>query len=284
MTMRHTNLFMVSTIFIKWESNRMNNFALSNADLVAGMERSAAALAAVGTDYKDAFAIFTGAQEVMQNAEKTGTAIRSVSLRIRGFDESSEDGSEEASSELENITGDLIDLTKTAQHSKGVSIFKEGSTTEFKSLVDYFGEISEIWDEMSQKQQNDFLTKAFGKTQAQAGAAIITNYQAVKEAIAEMDDSLGSSDKEMAVIEESIEYKLNALSQTWVGTVQNLVDRGDLGTIVDDLTKISEAIGFVVDKAGLLGTIGLGAGLFTGIKKNVGGLKMQSLIVLNCLQ
>ena len=50
--------------------------------------------------------------------------------------------------ELKNITGDLIDLTKTAEHSQGVSIFKEGSTTEFKSLVEYFGEISEIWDEI----------------------------------------------------------------------------------------------------------------------------------------
>lgn len=259
----------------------MNNFALSNADIVAGMERSAAALAAVGTSYTDAFAIFTGAQEVMQNAEKTGTAIRSVSLRIRGFDENSEDGSEEESDELKNITGDLIDLTKTAQHSKGVSIFKEGSTTEFKSLVDYFGEINEIWDEMTQKQQNDFLTKAFGKTQAQAGAAIITNYQAVKDSIAAMEESLGSSDREMSIIEESIEYKMNALSQTWVGTVQNLIDRGDLGTIVDGLTKISEAIGFVVDKAGLLGTIGIGAGAFAGFK-NIGKGKICPFI--NCFE
>lgn len=260
-----------------------NNFALSNEDIVEGMKRSAAALAAVGTDYKDAFAIFTGAQEVMQNAEKTGTALRSVAMRIRGFDENSEDGMEEASEELENITGDLIDLTKTAEHSQGVSVFKEGSTTEFKSLVDYFGEINEIWDEMTQKQQNDFLTKAFGKTQAQAGAALITNYQSVADSIETMEDSLGSADREMSIIEESIEYKTNALKETWTGVVQSLIDRGDIGAIVDALTKISEAIGWVVDKAGLLGTIGLGAGLFKGIK-NVGRLEMQSLIVLNCRQ
>jgi hypothetical protein len=50
---------------------------------------------------------------------------------------------------------------------------------------------------------------------------------------------------------------------------QSLIDRGDLGTVIDALTKLSEALGWVVDKAGLLGTIGLGAGLFAGIK-NVG--------------
>lgn len=143
-----------------------NKFAESNDDIVEGMKRSAAALAAVGTDYKDAYSLFTGVQEVLQNSEVAGRALRSISMRIRGYDENSEDGFEQTDDELKNITGDLIDLTKTAQHAQGVSIFKEGSTTEFKSLVDYFGEIHDIWDEMSQKQQNDFLQKAFGKTQA----------------------------------------------------------------------------------------------------------------------
>ncbi len=164
-----------------------NNFAEENQDIVEGMERSAAALAAVGTSYTDAFALFTGAQEVLQNAEKTGTAIRSVALRLRSFDEETE----EVSEDLANITGELADLTKTAEHSQGVSIFKEGSTTEFKSLVDYFGEISDIWGEMSQKQQNDYLIKAFGRTQAQAGAALIQNYDAVKDSIAMMEQSAG---------------------------------------------------------------------------------------------
>ena len=143
-------------------SNRLNTMAESNQDIVEGMERSAAALAAVGTSTEDAFAMFSGINEVLQNAEKSGTALRSISLRLRSFDESSE----EYSDDLKNITGELVDLTKTAQHTQGVSVFKDGSTTEFKSLVEYFGEINEIWDEMTQKQQNDFLIKAFGRTQA----------------------------------------------------------------------------------------------------------------------
>jgi len=89
----------------------------------------------------------------------------------------------EYSSDLVNITGELADLTKTAEHAQGVSIFKTGSTTEFKSLVDYFREIADIWDEMSQKQQNDFLLKAFGRTQAQAGAALIQNFKGVEKAL-----------------------------------------------------------------------------------------------------
>ena len=122
-----------------------------------------------------------------QNAEKSGTSLRSVALRLRSFDETTGEYSED----LANITGELIDLTKTAEHAQGVSIFKPGSTTEFKDLTDYFREIAGIWDEMTQKQQNDFLIKAFGRNQAQAGAALIQNFKAVDKALAEMDESAG---------------------------------------------------------------------------------------------
>lgn len=249
-----------------------NTMAEDNQDIVEGMERSAAALAAVGTSTKDAFALFSGIQEVLQNAEKSGTSLRSVALRLRSFDETTE----EYSSDLANITGELIDLTKTAEHAEGVSIFKPGSTTEFKDLTDYFREIAGIWDEMTQKQQNDFLIKAFGRNQAQAGAALIQNFEAVDKALAEIGESAGSSDKEMEAVESSLSYKINALKETWVGCVQDMIDRGDLGTIVTGLTKVSEAITFLLDKLGILGSIGLGAGIFSGIK-NVGRDKMYSL-------
>jgi len=239
-----------------------NEFAESNLDIVEGMERSAAALATTGTSYQEAFALFTGAQEILQNAEVGGRALKSISLRLHGYDETTEQLSEG----LTNIKGDLIDLTKTAEHSEGVSIFKEGSTTEFKSLVDYFGEINEIWDEMSQKQQNDFLETAFGKNQAQAGAAIIQNYEAVANAMKSMETAAGSSDREMSTIIDSLDYKLNKLSETGTGIAQNLFQRDDMGSVINTLTKLAEAIDFVTDKLGLLGTISVGAGLFAGLK------------------
>ena len=246
-----------------------NKFAESNDDIVEGMKRSAAALAAVGTDYKDAYSLFTGVQEVLQNSEVAGRALRSISMRIRGYDENSEDGFEQTDDELKNITGDLIDLTKTAQHAQGVSIFKEGSTTEFKSLVDYFGEIHDIWNEMSQKQQNDFLQKAFGKTQAQAGSALIQNYDAVKEALAEIDKSAGSADKEMSIVEQTISYKINALKETWVGCAQQILDRGDLGIAISGLNGVSKVITGLIDNVGLLKTAAMGVAAAFSFK-NVG--------------
>ena len=61
-----------------------NKFALTNLDIIEGMERAGATLSAVGMDIQDSFALFTGAQEVIQNAETVGTALKTLSLRIRG--------------------------------------------------------------------------------------------------------------------------------------------------------------------------------------------------------
>lgn len=250
-----------------------NTMAENNQDIIEGMERSAAALAAVGTSARDSYAIFSAMQEVLQNSEKAGTSLRSVALRLRSFDETTG----EVSDDLQNITGELIDLTKTAEHTQGVSIFKPGSTTEFKSLVDYFGEIHDIWDEMSQKQQNDFLLKAFGRTQAQAGAALIQNYSAVTKALEEMDKAAGSSDREMSTVEQSLTYKLNALKETWVGTAQAIGDREGIGNAISGLTSLSEVIQSLVKNFGLVKPLaaGLTAVLST---QNVGRGKMYPLM------
>lgn len=241
-----------------------NTMAEDNQDIIDGMERSAAALAAVGTSTKDAFALFSGIQEVLQNAEKSGTSLRSVALRLRSFDETTE----EYSSDLANITGELVDLTKTAEHAEGISVFKPGSTTEFKDLTDYFREIAGIWDEMSQKQQNDFLLKAFGRTQAQGGAALIQNFQAVDKALAEMNQSIGSSDREMETVQQSLTYKLNELKETWVGIVQQTVKRGDISNILSVLTGISNVLGVIINKIGVGKTLLAGVSAFIGRDKS----------------
>lgn len=124
-----------------------------------------------------------------------------------------------------------------------------------QSLVDYFREIADIWDEMSQKQQNDFLLKAFGRTQAQAGAALIQNFKGVEKALDVMDNAAGSADKEMETAKQSITYKLNELKQTWVGTVQDIANRKDLSLIMSGLINISKGLGFIIGKLGLIPSV-----------------------------
>ena len=78
----------------------------------------------------------------------------------------------------------------------------------------------------------------------------------------------------------SLSYKANKLRETWTGVAQGFVDRGDLGKIIDALTKLSEAVEFVTSKLGLLKTLAVGVTAALSFK-NVGRDKMYSPLVLN---
>lgn len=176
---------------------------------------------------------------------------------------------EELSDDLKNISGDIADLTKTAKTPGGISLFTDDTKQTYKSTYQILKEISEIYNDLSDKNRAQLLEKLAGKRGGQVVSGLLTNFDAAEKAIKEMEGAAGSADAEMGIIQESIDYKLNALKETWVGTAQEMLDRGDFGKVIDVLTKLSEAIGWVIDNAGLLGTIGIGAGAFAGFK-NVG--------------
>lgn len=87
-----------------------------------------------------------------------------------------------------------------------------------------------------------------------------------------MANSAGSAEKEMSVIMDSIDYKVNRLKETSTGIAQNLFQRDEMKSVVDGLTSFMNVIDSLTSKIGLLGTIGLGAGIFAGFK-NIGGWK-----------
>ena len=72
-------------------------------------------------------------------------------------------------------------------------------------------------------------------------------------------------------------------SRDYIGAVNWVKENADDPDIAKSTEKAKKAFAGTEIKGKQLGVIGLGAGLFTGFK-NVGRLKMQSLIVLNCRQ
>lgn len=226
-----------------------NKFAETNLDIVEGMERAGATLSAIGTSVQDSFALFTGAQEVIQNAETVGTALKTLSLRIRGYDEETE----ELSDDVIEAMGKVANLTKVASNNyAGVSLWADAEQTKYRSLKDYLSDIAKIWDEISEGNRTDLLEKLFGKRGASVGSAILGNFEQVENAIEEMQNAAGSSDREMSIIRDSLEFKLNAIKQEWIETLTTITDRKDFGNILDGILSISEGLGWLISKLGLL--------------------------------
>lgn len=139
-----------------------NKFAENNQDVVEGLKRSAAAMSAMGQSFTDTAALFTGGMEILQDSESMGTALRSLSMRVRGYDEETN----QLSDDLVNVTGEVADLTKTAQDSQGVSLFTDATQEHYRSMVEYLGDIADRWDQISEKNQTELLQKLFGKNRA----------------------------------------------------------------------------------------------------------------------
>ena len=179
-------------------------------------------------------------------------------MRIRGYDEQTE----EFIGNVEQLSGEIADLTKTASTPGGISLFTDDSKTEYKSTYQLLKEISEIYDQLNDQNQAKLLETLAGKRQGQIIAATINNFEAAEKAMESMANSAGSAEREMSVIMDSLDYKTNRLKETTTGVAQNLFQKDDMKTVVDDLTSVMNVIDKLTSKLGLFGSIGFGVGMF----------------------
>ena len=111
------------------------------------------------------------------------------------------------------------------------------------------------------------LEKLGGKRGAQSLAGILQNFDEVERAMSEMENAAGAADAEMDIVRDSLEFKINELKQTWVGILQDITDRGDIGKFIESLTAISDGLGGIISKVGVLKTALIGIGTVIGSQK-----------------
>lgn len=242
-----------------------NTQAINNSDIVDFLTRSSSAMAEANNTLEETIALGTAATEITRDADGVGNMLKTISMRIRGYDEETET----YAGDVEELSGKIADLTKTASNPKGVSIFTDDSKTTYKSTYEILEDISNIYDDLDDKTQAQLLETLAGKRQGQAVAAIISNFDAAKKSMDSMANSAGNAEQEMSVAIDSIEYKANKLKETGTGIAQNLLGRDDAKAFLDVITKLAEGIDFLSDKLGLFGTAGVTIGTILGVK-NVG--------------
>lgn len=78
-----------------------NNFAVSNADIVDSLTRSSSAMAAANNTFEQTVALATAATEITRDSSQVGNALKTISMRLRGYDE-----------ETETYSDDLKEITR----------------------------------------------------------------------------------------------------------------------------------------------------------------------------
>ena len=92
---------------------------------------------------------------VSDNESNRVNGLKTIAMNIRSINE--ETGSYDET--LESIKDTIYGIT-------GVSAFTDSTKQTYKSTYDYLKDISEVWDELSDKQQSTIASELFGKFQA----------------------------------------------------------------------------------------------------------------------
>ena len=204
-------------------------------------------MAEAGNTIDESIGLITAANSVVQNPETVGTAMKTLSLRIRGAKVELEDAGED----VDGMANSVSELQKKLLALTGgkVNIMLDENT--FKSTTEILREMSTIWDDMTDVNRAAALELLGGKRQANVLAAVIKNFDLVEGAIKTSSDAAGSAmaenEKYMASIQGHIDQFNNSVQTMWM----NLVNSDVIKSIVDIGTEITTLIG----KFGLLGTV-----------------------------
>ena len=123
----------------------------------------------------------------------------------------------------------------------------------------------------------------FLKYQATKLAALLQNMDMFDKMLVDYSQGSGSAMEEASKSANNLQGRLNALSNSWTEFVNSVVQSDTLKTGVNILNELVQGVTKLTSALTPLGTIGLSAGLFAGIK-NLGKTYEYTVFKLNCFE
>lgn len=171
-----------------------NKFSVTSADIGAILSRSASALAAAGNDINQAIGLGVAGNVVVQNAEKVGTVLSTLSMRIRGASKALIDAgldTEGMAKSTSDLRQRIIELTDVTRDGSGFDIMIDDST--LKSTYEILKGISEVYGSMKDIERAELLELLAGKRNANVTESILRNFDDAEAAMKVSMDSYGSA-------------------------------------------------------------------------------------------
>lgn len=232
------------------------------------MTKSASALQVANNSFEQSIALLTGGTEITQNANEMGSALKTISMRIRGMKGKLEELGEEYENvqSISKIQTQILNLT-----SGKVNIFDDNGN--FKSTYDILKGIAEIYNDLSDPAKADLTEILFGKMRGNQGVALIQAFQSgqIQKAYETALNSAGSAQKEFDSWSKSIEAHIETFKASFESLSKSLIKDNFLIGLVDSGTKLIDILDKIINDFGVIPTLIGGSALFAGLK-NVGEL------------
>jgi len=205
-----------------------NNYAVSSDGIATALQDSASALMEAGNNLEQSVALVAAANKVVQDPNSVGSALRTISLRLRG---TSVEVLEEMGEETDGVVESTSKLQEKLKALTGVDIVDMNGA--YKDTYTILKEIGSVWDDLDPMDQAAALELMAGKNRANTLAAILNNMKDLEGAYNDALKAEGSALKENEAYLNSIQGRIdlfnNAVQTMWM----NLIDSSMVKSIVD---------------------------------------------------
>lgn len=226
-----------------------NNYAISSKGVGDALLRSAAAMNAANNTLDETIALAAASNTIVQDPEKVGTTLKTVSMYLRAAKTEAEDAGEST----DGMANSVSELREEILALTGNQVDIQLDENTFKSTYQILKELSEVWSDLSDISQANILEMVGGKRNSNVVAAILENFTIAEEALKTSAESSGSALAENEKVLDSINGKLNIFKAHFEEFANNLIssdlvkDIVDLGTglmkILNDVTKLIDVLG-----------------------------------------
>lgn len=128
-----------------------NNYAVSSADLSGSIGKVSATMAESNTTYEQTLGLLTATTEITRNADKSATALKTISQRLRGVGD-----------DIESTSGYVAKLQSVFDSLNiDIDILKDNG--EMASTYEILKAMAERWNDLSDAQRQYIGELAAGK-------------------------------------------------------------------------------------------------------------------------
>jgi TP901 family phage tail tape measure protein len=262
-------------------NNIGNNYSISTDGLATALKDSASALVTANNDLNEAVSLTTAGNAITQDPSKVGAGLRTISLRLVGTEEAKQELSdlgEETDGMITTVSklrDTIMDATKAASaDGKGFDILDDNGN--YKSTYEIMQGLADLYDDIVKKDKelgtnnlNLLLETIAGKNRSNIAASILQNGEMLKSVYEDAQNSEGSVEQELNSYLDSVDGKLQQLSNRAQEFWFKVIDSETIKNGIDLLTNLTKGATDFVDTIGILPTLltGIGAGIAV---KNVG--------------
>lgn len=245
-------------------SNLAAKTAADTEEISIAMSKVASIAHSTGMELETTAAFLTQIIATTREAPETaGTALKTVIARFaevkKLISQGEVTGTDEEGTEID------VNNIETALKTAGVAL--RDTTGQMRNLDDVFIELASRWDSLDTMQQRYIATQAAGSRQQSRFLAMMNDYAGLQETLGYAMDSEGASQEQFNKTLDSLQSKLNNLSNAWTEFTTGILNQDVIKFGVDALTQILNLINDIT------GALGAGGNTISKVLLTFGALR-----------